>query len=197
MSVAGIGPVSMSTGSEPTTLIACTRATGVSPCARTAGSEATSSAAAPSEIWLETAAVMRPPSRRGLSSANFSFVLSRSGTLVGDHSGVRRDLVGEPSGVRSGERSAMTLECELLHGVAGDAPLLGDHLGAAELGDLLVSEALSPAVTAVREAHAFALAEQRGARDGHRAHHLDPARDHQVLGPGHHGLGGEVHGLLG
>src|SRR6266540_6139768 len=78
-SVAGIGPVSMSTGSEPTTLIACTRASGVSPWVRTADSDATSSAAAPSEIWLETAAVILPPSRSGSSWASFSLLLSGRG----------------------------------------------------------------------------------------------------------------------
>ena len=43
-------------GSEPTTAIAKSRAIGVNPYRRTASAEAISRAAAPSEIWLDTAA---------------------------------------------------------------------------------------------------------------------------------------------
>ena len=39
----------------------------------------------------------------------------------------------------------MRLDRELLHVLAGDVPLLGDHLGAAELRDLLVAVARHPA----------------------------------------------------
>ena len=46
---------------------------------RTARSEAISRAAAPSEIWLASAAVIRPPSRSGLSPAIFSSVVSGRG----------------------------------------------------------------------------------------------------------------------
>ena len=44
----------------------------MSPCRRTASSEATSSAAAPSEIWLASAAVSRPPSAERLSATRAS-----------------------------------------------------------------------------------------------------------------------------
>src|SRR5260370_1153367 len=63
-SVAGIGPVSMKTGSAPTTARATTRAPGVSPCRSTAASEATSSAAEPSDLWDAAAAAVSQPSPR-------------------------------------------------------------------------------------------------------------------------------------
>ncbi len=77
--MAGIGPVSIRTGSLPTTLIVRTRARTVSPWRRTAASEAISSAAAPSEIWLATPAVRTPPSLSGLSAASFSADVSGRG----------------------------------------------------------------------------------------------------------------------
>ena len=48
----------------------------------TACSEASSTALAPSEIWLAIAAVSRPPSRSGLSPAIFSRVVSRGPSSV-------------------------------------------------------------------------------------------------------------------
>ena len=78
-----------------------------------------------------------------------------------------------------------------------DAPLLGDQLGAAELRDLLVAEPRAPAHAVVRVAHALADADDGRAGDGHQAHHLHTTGDDEVRGPGHHRLGGEVHGLLG
>ncbi|CPU61597.1 Uncharacterised protein [Mycobacteroides abscessus] len=75
--VAGIGPVSMNTGSSPRALMWWTRALGVSPCALTACSEATSVALPPSEICEANAAVRRPPSTRGFRLASFSRVDSR------------------------------------------------------------------------------------------------------------------------
>ena len=77
--VAVIGAVSISTGSSPRADRWVIRARGRRPCSRTARSDAISSAAAPSEIWLDSAAVIVPPSRSGLSAAIFSSVVSRRG----------------------------------------------------------------------------------------------------------------------
>ena len=57
--VAGIGADSIMTGSAPRAEMWCTRARGVNP-ALDGGPETTSSAAAPSEIWLATPAVSTP-----------------------------------------------------------------------------------------------------------------------------------------
>ena len=73
------GAVSISTGSSPRADRWVIRARGRSPCQRTASSEAISRAAAPSEIWLDSAAVIVPPSRSGRSAAIFSSVVSRRG----------------------------------------------------------------------------------------------------------------------
>ena len=67
----------MSTASLPTTVMWWIRARGVRPCSRTALSEAMSSADDPSVIWLDSAAVSRPPSRIVGSVAIFSSVVSR------------------------------------------------------------------------------------------------------------------------
>ena len=72
--VAGMGPVSMKIGSSPRTLMWWMRARGVRPWSATACSEATSRAAAPSLVWLASAAVIRPPSTRGASWAIFSML---------------------------------------------------------------------------------------------------------------------------
>ena len=77
--VASIGPVSISTGSEPTTASVCTRASGARPCRLSAASEAMSSAPAPSEIWEATAAVISQSGRSGASPAIFSSDVSRRG----------------------------------------------------------------------------------------------------------------------
>ena len=55
------------------------RARGVSPCSSTARSDATSKAAAPSLIWLDTAAVSRPPSVSVGSDCILSKDVSRRG----------------------------------------------------------------------------------------------------------------------
>ena len=66
--MAGIGPVSMSTGSTPTTATAWTRAIGRQPRAAATSLVVTSSAPAPSEICEALPAVTVPPS----SNAGFS-----------------------------------------------------------------------------------------------------------------------------
>ena len=71
--VAGIGPVSMMVGSEPTIAWATIRARGLRPSCRAFSAVITSTAAAPSEIWLELPAVTTPSSwNDGLSCAIFS-----------------------------------------------------------------------------------------------------------------------------
>ncbi len=77
--VAGMGAVSMRMGSSPRTERWCTRARGMSPCSRTARSEASSIAAAPSETWEEQAAVIVPPSMTGFNPAIFSREVSLRG----------------------------------------------------------------------------------------------------------------------
>ena len=56
--VPGIGPSSISTGSVPTTACARMRARGLIPRLFAFSSDMSSTAAAPSEIWLELPAVM-------------------------------------------------------------------------------------------------------------------------------------------
>src|SRR5947208_6599912 len=63
-------------GSAPRHERWCTRALGFNPCVRTAASDATSTAEAASEIWLDTAAVSRPPSTNVRRDA----ILARSGS---------------------------------------------------------------------------------------------------------------------
>ena len=70
--MAGIGPLSMVTGSTPTMVEATMRARGLAPSRFTPASEARISAAAPSEIWDEVRAVCTPPSSTGWSWASFS-----------------------------------------------------------------------------------------------------------------------------
>ncbi|CAG7228674.1 hypothetical protein PICSAR26_02218 [Mycobacterium avium subsp. paratuberculosis] len=67
-----MGPVSMNTGSAARALMWWMRARGCRPWSLTARSEASSTALAPSEIWLAIAAVSRPPSTSGLRPAIFS-----------------------------------------------------------------------------------------------------------------------------
>ena len=96
--MAGIGAVSMITGSSPASAIAAIRARGVMPSRARPASFATSTAAAPSVIWLDVPAVSSPLSESGFnaaiaarlasarmpsSAANFSLVPSSSVTSTG------------------------------------------------------------------------------------------------------------------
>ena len=91
-----------------------------------------SSAAAPSEIWLDTAAVSRPPSSSGFSVAIFSSEVSRRGPSStanspnGDDLAVEALLVDGADGAAGGSRGRRPPSS-----CARDVPLLGDHLGAA------------------------------------------------------------------
>ena len=107
------------------------------------------------------------------------------------------DLALEASLRDGGARAIVGGECELLHVLATDVPLLGDHLGRPELADLLVAVALLPTGRlGERSREAVLLADDHRGRDRDGAHVLDAAGDHEVLGAGHDALGREVHGLL-
>ena len=121
------------------------RARGVRPWSFSACSDAISSAADASLIWLATAAVIRPPSTSVGSERIFSDVrLARA--LVVVEPVERRDLGLEAALGAGPDGPLVRLDGERLHVLAGDVPLLGDHLGAAELADLAVAVALHPAL---------------------------------------------------
>lgn len=101
--------------------------------------------------------------------------------LVGGEGGIRDDLVGERPGSLRGERALVTGEREVLHVGAADVPPVGDELGTVELADLGVAVARRPAVTAEGMPEALRRADRGGAPDRHEAHHLDAAREHQIL----------------
>src|SRR5216684_3455982 len=71
--VAGIGPLSIMTGSEPTWVKPTNRARGRKPSSSAFSRDAISTAAAPSEIWLELPAVKNSsPSKAGFNVASRS-----------------------------------------------------------------------------------------------------------------------------
>ena len=73
LAVAGIGPSSIRVGSVPTAAVATMRARGLRPSSFAFSALITSTAAAPSEIWLELPAVIMPSgSKAGASEAIFS-----------------------------------------------------------------------------------------------------------------------------
>ncbi len=120
--------------------------------------------------------------------------------LVHGHLSVRDGLPGEAALVDGAQGPLVRAEREVLHVLAGDAPLLRDEFGAMELVDRCVAVAGAPAlgagVRAVGQSQGFGgLA--AGVGDGDHRHVLGAARDDQVLGAGHHALGGEMDGLLG
>ena len=151
--MASIGPVSISTGSVPTRQVSTIRARGVRPSAPAFSSVVIITAAAPSEICDELPAVWTPFSRAtGFSDASFSSVVSRrpSSRLT-----VCVVPVGLPSSSTSGASIVDVLageavllprlrgallgrEAEGVGVLAGDAPLVGDALGALELRGHLV-----------------------------------------------------------
>ena len=122
------------------------RARGFRPCCFSARSETISSAAAASEIWLDTAAVMRPPSRSVFSVAIFSSEVSRRGPSSARDAVARRrsrarSVPRRWRGWRGGDSSSANCSMSSRR----DAPLLGDHVGGAELRHLLGAVALLPA----------------------------------------------------
>ena len=151
--VASIGPVSISTGSTPTRQVSTIRALGVSPRAAAFSSVMSSTAAAPSEICDDEPAVCTPSSRAtGLRPASASSVVSRRPSSrptwwvvpVGLPSSSRSGASISTSWRRSGPRPRpawrllLAREAEGVGVVAGDAPLVGDALGALELRRHLV-----------------------------------------------------------
>ncbi len=76
--MAGIGPLSIITGSEPASVAVCTRAIGLSPSDFAFSADMNSSAAEPSEICEELPAWITPSSENaGLSWPIFSSVVPR------------------------------------------------------------------------------------------------------------------------
>ena len=146
--VAGIGPVSMVTGSTPARAKAWKRARGRRPSALAFSSLMMSTAEAPSVICDELPAVTLPPS--GLKAG---FRLARASTVESGRmpsSAVSSSSVSLPSSswMATGTISfsnrpsavARAARWWLAHGegvelFAGDAPLVGDHLGADALAD--------------------------------------------------------------
>ena len=143
--VAGMGPVSMSTGSAPRQLMWWMRARGVSPWSLTACSEASRTALAPSADLA---------GHCGGHPAALAQRLKRGHLLQGCVPGCfvhrealdRDDLVAEATAADGGQGAFVASQSPALHVLAGDVPALGDQFGAAELGDLLIAVALQPAL---------------------------------------------------
>ena len=141
--VAGIGPSSIFTGSQPTVVWSTIRARGVSPSCSAFSRDMSSTAAAPSEICDELPAVILPSGlNAGLSCESFSRLVSGrmpwSVTYVSPltwNGTISRSK--RPSSVAwCGE--AVRAHGELVELGARDLPLVGDHLGAEALADDVV-----------------------------------------------------------
>ena len=172
------------------------RARGLRPWSLTACSDASSTALAPSEIWLAIAAVSRPPSTSVLSAGH---LLQRrvARALVGDEAVDRDDLVLEVAGADRRLRALVAGQRVLLHLLAGDVPLLGDQLRTAELRDLLVAVAVQPALGLVGgRGEPELLADDHRRRDRDLAHVLHAAGHDQIGGAGHDRLCAKGNGLL-
>ena len=136
-----MGAVSMKTGSSARTDRWWMRARGVRPWSFTACSLAMSMAADASQIWLDTGGGEPAALDQGagaIGSSPSSAPRGPSSTVTppnGTISSLEAALGAGPQG------PLVALDGEGLHVLAGDVPLLGDHLGAAELADLLVAVA--------------------------------------------------------
>ena len=185
--MASIGPVSMRTGSTPTRQVSTMRARARRPRASARSAVISSTAAAPSEICDDEPAVWTPSSRAtGLSSASFSRLVSRRPSSRADRVGGagglallvevggldRHDLGAEAILGPGGGGVLLRAEAEAVGVGPGDAPLVGDALGALELGGHLVLREVGPGD---RDAEAEVLAAAGADRDP--AHHLDAAGD--------------------
>ena len=159
-----------------------------------------SSAADASEIWLrhrggEPAAL----DAASCSERIFSQFGSRGPSSCVDARRAARSRAR--SGPRRCARSARSwrLDGERLHVLAGDVPLLGDHLGAAELDDLLVAVARRPSPATRRtgrRSRAARATSHRRARSGSCSCSARRRRRRGRCVPAITRLGGEVHGLL-
>src|SRR5690606_26164740 len=117
--------------------------------------------------------------------------------LVDQEVADRDDLVVEAAVLDGVAGAFVAAQGPALHVLAGDVPLLGDQLGAAELGDLVGAVAVVPALRAdERRVEAVFLAREHGGRDRDGAHVLHAGRDDHLGGAAHDGLGAEVDGLL-
>ena len=118
-------------------------------------------------------------------------------TLVDAEVADRDDLIVEVSVADRGKGPLVAGECELLHLLAADVPLLGDHLRTAELGDFLIAIAVQPALGfCCGRSESVLLADEHRGRDRNLAHVLEATGHHQVGGTGHNSLRGKGNGLL-
>ena len=204
--MASIGPVSMSTGSTPTRQVSTIRARARRPSASARSAVMSSTAAAPSEICDDEPAVWTPSGRAtGLSSASFSRLVSRrpssraTGCVVpvglpsSSTSGASTGTIWLPkrSSAQAGGGVLLRAEAELVGVGPGDAPLLGDALGALELrGELVLRE------VRLRDRDAEAEVLAAAGADRHPAHDLDAAGEGGVDRAAADERGGQVGGLL-
>ena len=118
--------------------------------------------------------------------------------LVHCQPGDRHDLGVEATFVDGGYRPLVAGQGEVLHRLAGDVPLLGDHLGPGELGRRPGCRSDRP----IRSSRGTGFSNPRGSAggpcvgDGHHGHVLNPTGHHQVVHPGHRRHRREAHGLL-
>ena len=102
------------------------------------------------------------------------------------------DLVFESAFVARYCCSLLALGAEGVEVLAGDAVLVGDHVGADSLRRETGLGVTVLLVLAEREAHAL---NDRGAHRG-AGHHFDTSGNNDVVRTGHDALGSEVHRLL-
>ena len=115
-----------------------------------------------------------------------------AGLLVEALLGDPDDLVVEAALGGGALGALLALGAEGVELLAGDAPLVGDHLGRDALGHEAGIGVAGEDLVAERD-------RARGHRRAHRrgGHDLDAGGDGDVVGTGDHALGGEVGGLLG
>src|SRR5690606_7551003 len=106
-----------------------------------------------------------------------------AGALVDPEVADGDDLVVEAAVLDGVAGAFVAAQRPFLHVAAGDVPLLGDHLGAAELGDLTGAVAVVPALGAdERGVEAVFLAREHGSGDRDGAHVLHAGRDDHLGG---------------
>ena len=171
------------------------RARGVSPSSAAFSGVISSSAAAPSLIWLLLPAVITPSGlKAGWSAASFSSVVSRrmpssraEARAVGQRDG--HDLAVEVAGVLRRGGELVAAQAEVVQLLARDLPLRGDHLGR---DALMRRSGTSPAARAGMGGRRLAIDEPIGTR----VMLSTPARDGHVADAGRNQVRGEVDRLL-
>jgi hypothetical protein len=98
---------------------------GLQPIALERGLETISIADAPSQVWLDTAAVMHPPFFSGSSVAIFERGVAAGGLV---HGGPSHGTIAREASLVDGGCAAMALMREALHGFARGSTLR-HHLG--------------------------------------------------------------------